>query len=104
MTEIDLLHQRIHPGLRCAEMTEEKPDQRPKCGWKVETKTKADGKETIERKLCGSEERVFTVKGNSRTWNRPMETPICQKHLPDVIRDWKFDSATPIDLPTGKRE
>jgi hypothetical protein len=73
----------------------ERPDKRPSCGWPVTEKLASGGTGT---KPCGSEERVFNVKGRGKYINRPRETPVCAKHLEDAWREWKVDSAEPIDL------
>jgi hypothetical protein len=70
-------------------------DNRPSCGYKVK---QADG----SRKPCGSEDKLYNVSGNSRTWNQPRNTPVCGKHLPDAIRDWSYKEVTPIDY-TGPK-
>jgi len=84
-----------------ATIQEEKPDKRPKCGWKI-TEKLADGGTT--RKECGSEERVFNVSGQGRITGRSRETPICEKHLKDAWKEWNVDSAQPIDYVSGKSQ
>jgi len=74
----------------------ERQDKRPSCAWPVEKK-QASG--SITSKPCGSEERVFNVKGQGRYTGRPRETPVCEKHLPEAIKSWNWDEAVPIDLP-----
>jgi hypothetical protein len=70
----------------------ERQDKRPSCAWPVERKVSGG----IERKSCGSEERVFNVKGHGKYMGRPRETPICEKHLPEAWKAWNVDSATPL--------
>jgi hypothetical protein len=77
----------------------ERQDKRPSCAWPVDRKDDA-GKVTGQ-KPCGSEDRVYSVKGNGIYTGRARETPICEKHLPDVWKAWNVDSATP--LMTQKR-
>jgi len=78
---------------------EEKPDARPKCGYKIEEKL-ADGGST--RRPCGSEDRVFNVSGNGTYSGRERTTPVCGKHLGEVWRDWQVREAIPVDLPTRR--
>jgi hypothetical protein len=70
---------------------QEKPDQRPKCKWPVITKK--DGVET--RKDCGSEDRIYTVRGQGLHTGRARETPICQDHLEKAWKAWNVNDAQP---------
>jgi hypothetical protein len=81
---------------------QEKPDSRPKCGYKVTVPTKIMGKDTTERKPCGSEERLYSVSGKGR-WGAPKETPVCKDHIEKAYKEWSADSFRPLDIPTGKR-
>jgi hypothetical protein len=72
----------------------ERIDKRPSCGWPVEQMSD-DGK-VVGRRPCGSEERVFNVKGHGKNIGRSRETPICEKHLPDAWKTWDVDSAEPL--------
>ena len=75
--------------------TENTSNSRQKCVWRVkqfDSKGKAIGGQP-----CGSEERIFEVKGRGKYIGRPRSSPICQKHLPDAIREWDYDTAVPID-------
>jgi hypothetical protein len=83
----------IHGGPIISGVQEERQDKRPQCEWPVKRKTDSGG--TIE-KPCGSEERVFNVKGNGQYTGRPRETPICERHLQDAWRTWHVDSATQL--------
>lgn len=72
----------------------EKVDKRPACDWPLEYNV-TNG----TTKRCGSEERIYNV--TRRVYPPPApptDTPICEKHLPDAIREWHFESAAPIDI------
>jgi hypothetical protein len=73
----------------------ERQEKRPSCGWPV-PKRDESGKQVGTRD-CGSEERVYNVKGWGGWTGRPRETPICEKHLPGAWKKWKVDSATPVN-------
>ena len=64
--------------------------KRPSCAWPV----KKEGYQYPQP--CGSEERVFTVKGSGNHTGRPRQTPICEKHLPEAWKAWNVDSAEPL--------
>ncbi len=72
----------------------EREDKRPACGWPV-PRTDDQGKR-IGTKDCGSEDRVYAVKGKGQYTDRPRETPVCEKHLPDAWKAWNVDSADKI--------
>lgn len=63
------------------------------CKWPVKDSSSGNGSST---KPCGAQEKLFNVKGSGKYTGRPRETPICQKHLPNSIKEWSFDSAEPI--------
>jgi hypothetical protein len=71
----------------------ERQGKRPSCGWPV-PRTDDQGK-TIGAKACGSEERVYNVKGHGQNTGQPRETPVCEKHLPEAWKAWDVDSAQP---------
>ena len=74
----------------------EKPDKRPSCGWPVPNPDQKV-KGTVP---CGSEERVYTVKGKGRYTGRSRETNICEKHVPEAWKAWPgVESADPC-IPT----
>jgi len=71
----------------------ERQDKRPSCAWPIPQKLDNGG--TVN-KPCGSEERVYNVKGSGSYTGRPRETPVCQKHLTDAWKTWNVDSAQPL--------
>lgn len=73
-------------------MNTENIDKRPKCGWPMPGGP--DPAKNTGTVPCGSEERVFNVKGRGR-WGYPKETPVCEKHLPEAWKRWNVDSAEP---------
>jgi hypothetical protein len=72
----------------------EHQDKRPSCAWPIEKKNEKGTPIGIQ--ACGSEERVYNVKGRGKYINRPRETPICEKHLPEAWKAWKVEEAVPI--------
>jgi hypothetical protein len=71
----------------------ERQDKRPSCGWPVIEKL-STGSTTSHP--CGSEDRVFNVKGRGQHTGLPRETPVCEKHLLDAWKSWNVDSADPM--------
>lgn len=74
-------------------VTEEKPDTRPKCGYKVEVKLASGG---TTRQPCGSEDGLRQVTGNSPSTGRELKTPVCEKHRLDAWRTWNVTGEDPI--------
>ena len=72
----------------------ERREKRPSCGWPVPVKV--NGIPAGSTQPCGSEDRVFTIKGQGRYTGQTRETPICARHVPDAWKAWKVDSATPL--------
>jgi len=64
----------------------ERQEKRPSCGWPV-PKTDDSGKPAGTRD-CGSEERVYSVKGSGKYTGRPRQSNICEKHLLDAWKAW----------------
>jgi hypothetical protein len=73
----------------------ERIDKRPSCGWPV-LKTDDSGKPAGTRD-CGSEDGVYKVAGKGRWTGRPRESNICEKHLPEAIKKWNWDTAVPVN-------
>lgn len=70
-------------------VAEERPDNRPKCGYKIEVKLSTGG---TTREPCGSEEGLRTVHGTGLS-GRKKDTPVCNRHIEKAWHDWKVDSA-----------
>jgi hypothetical protein len=70
----------------------EQISKRPACSWPI-TEQK-EGKSSTRQ--CGSEERVFNVKGRGGYTGRPRETPVCDKHLPEAWKKWNVEEAHPV--------
>lgn len=70
----------------------ERQAKRPACAWPIVEKIQSGSL----HKRCGSEERVFNVKGQGSYTGRLRETPVCAKHLPDAWKAWNVDSANPL--------
>jgi hypothetical protein len=70
----------------------ERIDKGPSCTWPITMQK--DGKSSTRH--CGSEERLFNVKGRGGYTGRPRETPVCDKHLPEAWKRWKVEEAQPI--------
>jgi len=87
----------IHGDPVISGVTSEQQDKRSKCAWPIPGKL-AGG--STHGKPCGSEDRVFNVKGSGRYTGRPRETPICEKHLPEAWKAWSVDSAEPLPYPS----
>jgi hypothetical protein len=79
-------------------MTDQK-DQRPSCGYKVERKNE---KGEPVRENCGSEDRLFTVKGKGKYSGAPRATRVCAKHRPNVWKEWEVEEAVPY-VPTSHK-
>jgi hypothetical protein len=88
----------IHGDPIISGVQEERQEKRPSCAWPVKRPMpRADGSGSVEvEKPCGSEDRVFNVKGSGQYTGRPRETPVCQKHLPHAWKAWRVDSADPM--------
>jgi hypothetical protein len=71
----------------------EREDKRPSCGWPITEHSQG----ASSTRQCGSEDRVYSVKGRGRFTDRPRETPICAKHLNEAWKKWNVDSAVPLD-------
>ncbi len=74
----------------------EKPDERPKCIWPIPAPKNADGSGS-GKAPCGSEDRLFNIKGNGGYTGRERNSPVCGKHLTDALKKWNYDSAVPLD-------
>lgn len=68
----------------------EKPNSRPKCGWKVEEKHASGGTST---RPCGSEEGLYSVRGYGRFTGRTRETPVCERHILKAWESWRVEEA-----------
>jgi hypothetical protein len=73
-------------------MNTEQTDKRPKCDWPVPAEP--NPAKNGGTRPCGSEERVYNVKGHGR-WGWAKKTPVCEKHLPEAWKKWNVDSAEP---------
>jgi hypothetical protein len=73
--------------------TTEQKGKRSSCSWPIPQKLVSGG---TTSKPCGSEERLFNVKGSGKYTSRPRDTPVCAKHLPEAWKAWGVDSANPI--------
>ena len=83
----------VHGDEIISGVRDERPEARPKCGYKI-TKTLATGGTT--REACSSEEELKSVSGHSRTLGTSTTTPVCNKHLPNAIKDWNWDTIDPL--------
>jgi hypothetical protein len=69
-------------------MTEtEHVEKRPECVWPVKSDDKT--------KPCGSQEKVYEVRGQGKWTGRPRNSNICDRHLMDALRDWKWEHIDP---------
>jgi len=84
----------IHGDPNISGVKGERQDKRPSCAWPIPQKLASGG--TTTSKPCGSEERVFNVKGSGQYTGRPRETQVCEKHLPDAWKAWNVDTAQPL--------
>jgi hypothetical protein len=64
----------------------EQKEKRPTCAWLMPQ----------TRKLCGSDEHLFSTQGNDAETGYPFEAPVCSKHLLEAWRTWGIDSAAPL--------
>lgn len=74
----------------------ETPDNRPKCKWKITEKLADGGTNSRE---CGSEERIYSVKGKGLYSGRERDTPVCKEHLGDAWHKWNVEKADPVEAP-----
>jgi hypothetical protein len=77
--------------------TTEQIEKRPACDWPINSMG-PDGKPNGRTQPCGSEERVFEVKGHGKS-GYPKTSKVCSKHIPNAIKEWNWDSVEPCGYP-----